>query len=98
MWMTSSSQQLTTKTVLKGQSSYSVSSGKLDRKYLERRLRSVKTKSNIWGFISPKASGISAQNENKLFIQSQLRLQEDRSMSSWEQLGSARFEYLISHC
>jgi hypothetical protein len=47
--MTSSSQQLATKTVLKGQNSYSVSYGKLDTKYPERRLRSAKTKSNMWG-------------------------------------------------
>jgi hypothetical protein len=32
-----------------------------------RRPRSVKTKSNIWGFTSPKASGTSVQKENKLF-------------------------------
>jgi hypothetical protein len=33
MWKTSSSCQLITKTVLKGQSSYSISFGKLDTKY-----------------------------------------------------------------
>jgi hypothetical protein len=53
MWMTSW-QQLTTKTVLKGQSSYSVCSGKWDTKYPEKRLKSAKTKSNIWGSTSPK--------------------------------------------
>jgi hypothetical protein len=53
--LTSSLQRLTTKTVLKGQSSYSISYGKLDTRYLERRLISVKTRSSIWGFTSPKA-------------------------------------------
>jgi hypothetical protein len=67
---TSSLQQLTTKTVLKGQSSYSISYGKLDIRYFKRRPRSVKTKSNIWSFTSPKASGILAHKENKLSVQS----------------------------
>jgi hypothetical protein len=44
----------------------------LDSKYLKRRLRSVKTKSNIWGFTSPKASGTLAWKENKLSVQSRL--------------------------
>jgi hypothetical protein len=35
-------------------------------KYFKRRLRSAKTKLNIWGFTSPKASGTSMQKENKL--------------------------------
>jgi hypothetical protein len=94
----SSSQQLTTKTLLKGQSSYSIFYGKLDTKYLKRRHRSAKTKSNIWGSTSPKASRTSVQKENKLSARSQLWLQEDRSTSSWEWLCSARFGYLISHC
>jgi hypothetical protein len=50
---------------LKGQSSYSISHGKLDIRYLKRRPRSVKTRSNIWGFTSPKASGTLVQKENK---------------------------------
>jgi hypothetical protein len=39
-------------------------------KYLERRLRSAKTHSNIWGFTSPKASRTLVQKENKLSLQS----------------------------
>jgi hypothetical protein len=39
-----------------------------------------------------------AWKENKLSVQSRLWLQEDRSVNSWERLGSARFGYLISHC
>jgi hypothetical protein len=45
--LSSSLQCLTTKTV-----SYK----KLDTKYLKKRIKSVKTKSYIWGFTSPKAS------------------------------------------
>jgi hypothetical protein len=48
------------------------------------------------GFTSLKASGTSVQKDNKLSAQSWLHLQEDRSVSSWEQLCSARFWYLIS--
>jgi hypothetical protein len=96
MWTTSSLQWLTTKTVLKGQSSYTVSYGKLVTRYLERRPRSVKTRSNIWGFTSPKANGSLLQKENKLFVQSRPQLQEDRSMSSWVWLGSAGFGKLTS--
>jgi hypothetical protein len=38
----------------RGQSSYSFFYGKLGTKYPERRLRSAKTKSNIWGSTSPR--------------------------------------------
>jgi hypothetical protein len=55
---------------LKGTELLLVSYGKLDTKYLKRRLRSVKTKSNIWGFTSPKASRTSVQKENQLSVQS----------------------------
>jgi hypothetical protein len=70
--LTFSLQQLTMKTVLKGQNSYTISYEKLDTRYLKRRLSSVKTRSNIWGFTSPKASRTSAQKQNKLSAQSQL--------------------------
>jgi hypothetical protein len=70
MWTTSSLQWLITKGVSKGQSSYSISYGKLDTRDLKRRLRYVKTRSNIWSFTSHKASGISVQKEDKLPVQS----------------------------
>jgi hypothetical protein len=62
--MTSSSGQLTTKTVLNGQSSDSIFYGKLNTKYLKISLRSAKTKSNIWGSTSPKTSGNLMQKKN----------------------------------
>jgi hypothetical protein len=68
--MTSSSQQQASKTVLQRQNSYFLSYGKLDTKYLERRLRSAKTESNVLGFTSLKASGTSVQKDNKLSAQS----------------------------
>jgi hypothetical protein len=55
---------------LKGQSSYSVSYGKLDANYPEIRLTSAKTKSNIWDSTSPKDSGTLVPKENKLSAQS----------------------------
>jgi hypothetical protein len=44
----------------------------VDTKYPKRRLRSAKTKLNIWGFTSPKANGTLVQKEKKLSAQSQL--------------------------
>jgi hypothetical protein len=55
---------------LKGTELFSISYGKLDTKYPERRLRSAKIKSNIWDSTSPKARGTSVQKENKLSARS----------------------------
>jgi hypothetical protein len=50
------------------------------------------------GFHTSLPSRNLVQKENKLSAQAQLQLQENRNISSWEWLGSARFGNLISHC
>jgi hypothetical protein len=66
--MTSFLQQLTTRTVLKGQNFYSISYGRLDTKYPGRRLKSSRTKLNTWHSTSPKASLSAEQKQTVCLI------------------------------
>jgi hypothetical protein len=65
----------------------SISYGKLYMKYPKRRLRSPKTKSNIWGSTSPKASGTSVQEGNNLSADPN----SDYKKTDHEFLGAAGF-------